>query len=99
MCAIDFGDGIACKNTCEEKAKDTARLISTNINTQKGLKTGKFIGPSFAILMGIIFITWGWYCDEMSGFTGMLGIVFFVIGILQLAYNIKYIKPMNDKNS
>ena len=98
-CATDFGDGIACVNKCEEKAKATARLISTNIHAQQGLKFGKFIGPSFAILMGIIFIAWGWYCNEMLGFTGGMGILFFVIGALQMLYNIKYIKTQSNKSS
>lgn len=98
-CAVDFKDGIACKNTCEEKAKATARLVSVNINAQKGLKTGRFMGPVFLSILGLIFLGWAWYCGDLFRFSGMAGMAFLGMGITTLIYNMKYIKPCEDEDS
>ena len=97
QCAVEIGEGIACRDTCEEKAKDIAKLLSTNVNAHKGLKTGRFIGPLFAMISGVIFIGWNWYCKDSLSFTGMLGITFFAIGVIQLIYNLKYIRCDTEK--
>jgi hypothetical protein len=98
-CAVDFGDGLACKDHCESKAKATAQLVANTINAQKGLKTGRLLGPSFAMVLGLIFLGWALYCDNLVSFEGMAGLAFFTLGFLSLLYNFKYIKPINENNS
>ena len=80
-----------------EQGQGNCSLISTNINSHKGIRIGRFIGPSFAITLGLIFVAWGVYCNEMFNFTGMAGLTFFTIGVVQLIYNLKFIKPVEEK--
>lgn len=92
-CAVDFNDGIACKDRCEEKAIATSKMLQVNLTAQKGLKITRFLGPIFIIILGFIYIGWAWYCDELFEFMGMTGIVFFVFGLAILLHNLKYIRP------
>ena len=62
-------------------------------------KKGRFIGPSFLTLLGIFYLAYATYCNELFAFSGALGLGFFLMGIILFFYNIKYFKPIDEKNS
>lgn len=98
-CAIDFGDGIACSEECLKKAQATVQVVANTVLAQRGAKKGRFIGPSVVSLLGLIYLGWGIYCNELFSFTGALGAVFLMLGIFLFFYNRKYFKPISDENS
>ena len=98
-CAIDFEDGVACSEYCLEKAKATVQVVSNTVLAQRGAKKGRFIGPSFLIILGIFYLAYATYCNELFTFSGALGLGFFLMGIILFFYNIKYFKPIDEENS
>ena len=96
-CALEFEDGIACSDKCLEKAKATVQVVANSVLAQRGAKKGRFIGPSVISLLGLIFLAWASYCDELFKFTGALGALFLVLGIVIFLYNRKYFKPILDE--
>ncbi len=98
-CAIDFEDGVACSEYCLEKAKATVQVVSNTVLAQRGAKKGRFIGPSFLTILGLFYLGYAIYCNELFAFTGALGFGLFSMGVILFFYNTKYFKPIDDKNS
>ena len=98
-CAIDFEDGIACSEYCLGKAKATAQVLSNTVLAQRGAKKGRFIGPSFLTILGLFYLAYAAYCNELFAFTGALGLGMFLMGTILFIYNTKYFKPIDEENS
>ena len=98
-CAIDFEDGVACSESCLKKAKATVQVVSNTVLAQRGAKKGRFIGPSFLTVLGVGYLGYATYCDELFTFMGAFGLGFLVMGIVLFTYNMKYFKPLDEKDS
>jgi len=96
---MDFNDGIACSEYCLEKAKASVQVVSNTVLAQRGAKRGRFIGPSFLTILGIFYLAYAAYCDELFAFTGALGLGMLLMGVIMFIYNTKYFKPIDDENS
>ena len=96
-CAIDFNDGVACSEYCLEKAKSTVQAMSNTVLAQRGAKRGRFIGPTFLTVLGLFYLAYAFYCNEIFAFSGALGLVLTLLGSIMFVYNRKYFKPLEDK--
>jgi len=98
-CAIPFDDGIACSERCLEKAKTTAQVVANTVLAQKGARVGRYIAPGIVSLIGILYLGWAVYCNELIGFSGAAGAIFLSAGIVLFMYNKKYFKPIKRNDS
>lgn len=97
-CAVDFGDGIACKNSCVEKAKAVVSLIELNLAAKERMKSGSIMFPSFMVILGVLFAGYGIYCGGIFGFNTATGVVFMAFGVVTYLYQRKIIAK-SEKNA
>lgn len=87
-CAVDLGKGLACKGRCEDDAKALIALVQSNLRTAPSvnalLRKGRSAGLQLAglyLLLGLVFLAWD-LASERLQFTGVLGGLFFLYGII-----------------
>jgi hypothetical protein len=86
-CAVDVGNGLACKNLHEASVTDLNGLIERNLRVQQLGAKAKFLMPSFYLLLGLLFALQG--IDSASVFSQMMGYAFLLYGVLMLLINLK----------
>lgn len=81
-CAVDVGDGIACKDKCENRVKMTNELVAWNMAT---VKEGRIAEPYFRnaiiyVLFGLPFSVFGLIVkgSPVSYFLFPCGIIMFI---------------------
>ena len=90
-CAADIGKGLACRGQCEEDVRAVVALIDRNI--QLAPKTGQILESSrkirsgaatFNLVVGAVFVAWGFSNLDHLGFVVILGTCFLIYGIYGL---------------
>jgi hypothetical protein len=103
-CAIDIGRGLACRGQCEEHARAVNALVDRNVKlspqTAKMLESSRKMTSNAAIfnlVTGTLFIGWGLSNWERLRFILILGVCFFVYGIIGLYQARKSAKERQEK--
>lgn len=95
-CAIDIGDGIACRDSCEEKAKEIVNVLQTSIGAQKDFKKrGVYLFPLFCVSLGLVFMVSSYYARGWINFLSVSGAIFALFGIAMLWLNRRHAKRIN----
>lgn len=94
-CIAEIPDGLACKNSCEDRAMLINRIIDSNKQVLSAANNQVRSGTFFMILSGLIFCAFGLFPYFISGqkgglFLGVIGIVFLASGLLRLRSKAKY---------
>jgi hypothetical protein len=86
-CAVDLGKGLGCRNRCEEDVRAVIKLIEQNIKisdrattileTRKGAAGGAW---TFNLVIGAVFVVWGFTDPERLMFLIILGVCFIGFG-------------------
>jgi len=84
-CAVDVGNGIACKNECEEEVKNINELIAKNKGAFKRTG-GAYYRNSFIYgSLGVFFVLFGMFIEKpMANFTLPVGLIFLVGMVLNI---------------
>ncbi len=62
-CAIPIGNGIACKGSCEQDVADLNSTLARNIHAVSRGSSAWSAAAGLYLLMGIVFVGWGWTSD------------------------------------
>jgi hypothetical protein len=110
-CAVDVGAGLACRGQCEERVRACNALVDRGIklspqrekileSNRKSLESSRKITSNAAIfnlVTGAVFIGWGLFHLERLLFLVILGVCFFVYGIIGLYQARKSAKERQEK--
>jgi len=100
--ATDVGNGLACKNSCEERVLLINRIIDSNSKVLLTANTQLLRNAIFITVLGLLFVGLG----IISGGSGSnparivffaIGGVFVLRGIFGYTRSVRY--PTNEKNS
>jgi hypothetical protein len=95
-CAVDVGDGVACRNSCEVRAKRINKIVDSNAKVMSLANTSLRRNFYFTSTCGIIFTTLGgWMAyygkDSFVGaLFALLGIVFIIRGVSSYTKRSRY---------
>jgi hypothetical protein len=78
-CAVPIGNGIACKDLCEQDVAGLNSTLARNIHAISKGSSAWSAAAGLYLLMGAVFLAWGWSSD----LTGIL-----IMGIGFLGYGI-----------
>ena len=91
-CAVEVGNGIACKDKCEQDVQSINEMIKRSMKSQKKIQLnasrGYYINALFAFLAGGSFIGFGikmmmsHEMPRLQMFTISLGVVFVIVSAL-----------------
>jgi hypothetical protein len=86
-CAVDLTKGLACRNRCEEDTRAVIKLIEQNIKISDRATTllesrkGAVGGAStFNLVIGAIFVMWGFTDPDRLMFLIIVGVCFIGFG-------------------
>ena len=86
-CAVDLGKGLACRERCEADVQAVIALVDRSIKlsptTSQLIESGHGMRSSaatFNLVLGVIFIAWGFQDTEHLSFITILGVCFVAFG-------------------
>lgn len=101
-CAVDLTKGLACRGRCEDDVSSVIALIERNIKiaprTSQILEASRKLRSStaaFNLVIGGLFIIWGLTSEHLS-FIIILGVAFFIYGIIGLFQARRYMKDKQE---
>ena len=87
-CAADTGDGLACRDTCEERVLLLGRMVANNAKVMRTANAQTRSAGLMAVILGLVFLAfggWGYLANQPTlMFLGALGAVFLVFGLVRL---------------
>ena len=85
--AVDVGNGIACKDRCEDQVRAVNALIDTNLSMSKRSKTTISFNALVYIVLGLLCIALG---SRMSEFDNLSTVYYFFLagGFIFVAYGL-----------
>ena len=86
-CAVDLTKGLACRGRCEADVQALIAMIDRSIKlsptTSKLIESGRSTRSTtatFNLVMGVIFVAWGFQDIERFSFITILGVCFLAFG-------------------
>jgi hypothetical protein len=108
-CAADVGKGLACRGRCEEDVRAVVALVDRNIKLSPQMagrleSSRKVISSAalFNVVVGCIFVGWGFLQGARFGFLVILGfcfLVYGVFGLFQARRTAKAGKPISEAST
>jgi len=94
-CMAEVPEGLACKNRCEDRVNLINRIIDSNTKVLAAANVQIKSGTVFLIVLGVLFCASGFLPFALWGqkgmlFSGVMGLVFLITGLLRLRKKAKY---------
>jgi hypothetical protein len=88
-CVADTGQGLACRDSCEERVGILGRMITDNARVMKTANAQTRSTGIYGIVTGLLFLAFaGWSYTErntfLTFFNGGVGLVLLVFGAVRL---------------
>jgi len=104
-CAVDLGKGLACRGRCEEDVRGVIGLIDRNIkmspqaarllDSSRGVRAGASV---FNLVMGALFVLWGFTDPDRFAFLIILGVCFLVYGAVSIIQSRRLDRKRQEMN-
>lgn len=86
-CAVDVGNGLACKNSCEESVKAINEMIDRGKGVYKKTGLSYLLNAIVFGLFGFFFLFFGYFIEnDLSSFMIPIGIIF-LLGMAFMIYS------------
>ena len=89
-CAVDVGQGIACKNSCEQDVKDLNAIVSYSKKVCTKTTASCYKQAIFSGLLGLVFIIYGFAESDMQTFMFPVGIIFLLMMLFMIYTGLSY---------
>ena len=94
-CATALPNGLACRNTCEDRVNLINQIIDNNQKVITAANVQVRSSGLFVLIMGIVFCLFGFLPLLLSGSTstiamGILGLFFVAFGVIRLIKKSQY---------
>src|SRR5262249_45447184 len=88
-CAVDLGNGLACRDSCEERVAFIARMVDDHPKAMKTANAQSRSHSVFGLVSGILFLAlgyWAYTAGQMflAIFCGGLGLLMGLHGLVRL---------------
>lgn len=97
-CAVDIGQGIACKNSCEQDVKDLNGILNQSKKAYANASAAYYRQAIFCGLLGLVFVIYAMVEPGMETFMLPVGIIFLVAMIFAIYTGYSY-KSKKTKNN
>jgi len=77
-CAVDMGNGIACKGACEEEVRSLTELVNRNKKAYKRTGATYYRLSLFLVLAGGFFVYYGLQDAVLTNFVVPVGVIFLI---------------------
>jgi len=77
-CAIDVGNGIACKNSCEQAVHDINEMILKSKGIYQKTSGAYYRAAAIYSLFGLVFVIYSYFNSILASLLLPISIIFFV---------------------
>lgn len=102
-CAVDLGQGLACRGRCEETVRGLIALIAGNLKARAvgsqlvlGYRRNVIYAGAFLVAVGSLILSWGALAPKPIWVVVMFGALFLVYGAFQIARGARLPRPVGE---
>jgi len=88
-CAVDTGNGLACRDSCESRVRLLTRMVDNNAKVMKTANAQSRSAGIYGLITGSVFLAMGWYAYTANQMMlvillGGIGLPLLLIGLVRL---------------
>jgi quinol-cytochrome oxidoreductase complex cytochrome b subunit len=102
-CAIEFANGVACKNRCEAEVEAVNQMIDRSKTSHQKTSSAYSRNAVVYLMFAVVFGVWG--VSELTArplvgwLMALLAIIFLVAAFFSYSTSRKYMQPESDKRT